>query len=68
WQFERGYRMDDLRRLVRQYGRTQDHVFPSGAFTSLGGPAGNYGSQVAFPVPDYERTNPNFHGCIDTNA
>ncbi|MGH7669630.1 MAG: hypothetical protein ACRENQ_09040 [Gemmatimonadaceae bacterium] len=68
WQFERGYRMDDLRRLVRQYGRTQDHVFPSGAFTSLGGPAGQYGTQVAFPVPDYERTNPNFHGCIDTNA
>lgn len=68
WQFQRGYRMDDLRRLVRQYGRTQDNVFPSGKFTSLGGLAGDYGSQVAFPVPDYERTNPNFHGCIDNNA
>lgn len=68
WQFQRGYRMDDLRRLVRQYGRTQDNVFPSGQFTSLGGPAGTYGTQVAFPVPDYEKTNPNFHGCIDTNA
>ncbi|MDE3151455.1 MAG: hypothetical protein KGL93_04345, partial [Gemmatimonadota bacterium] len=68
WQFQRGYRMDDLRRLVRQYHRTQDQVFPSGNFTRNGAPAGQFGSQVAFPVPDYERTNPNFHGCLDNNA
>ena len=68
WQFQRGYRMDDLRRLVRQYHRTQDKVFPSGNFTTLGSPAGQYGSQVAFPVPDYEKINPNFTGCLDNNA
>ncbi|HVB30770.1 MAG TPA: hypothetical protein VNE60_04505 [Gemmatimonadaceae bacterium] len=68
WQFERGYRMDDLRRLVRQYGRTQDQVFPSGGFTRNGTPSGQFGTEVAFPVPDYEMTNPNFHGCIDNNA
>jgi hypothetical protein len=68
WQFERGYRMDDLRRLVRQYGRTQDKVFPSGNFTRNGTPSGTYGSQVAFPVPDQELNNPNFHGCLDTKA
>ena len=68
WQFQRGYRMDDLRRLVRQYARTQDKVFPSGGFTSSAAPLGQYGTQVAFPVPDYERVNPNFKGCIDTNA
>ncbi len=68
WQFQRGYRMDDLRRLVRQYGRTQDKVFPSGPFTVLATPSGQYGSQVAFPVPDYEKVNPNFTGCLDTNA
>jgi hypothetical protein len=68
WQFQRGYRMDDLRRLVRQYGRAQDAVFPSGDFTSSGAPAGQYGSQVAFPVPDYEKNYRNFLGCIDTNA
>jgi hypothetical protein len=64
WQFGRGIRMDDLRRLVRQYGRGQDTVFPSGNFHKTG----TYGSQVAFPVPDGERTNPNFHGCIDRAA
>jgi hypothetical protein len=68
WQYERGYRMDDLRRLVRQYGRTQDKVFPSGNFTRNGTPSGVFGSQVAFPVPDAEINNPNFHGCIDTKA
>ncbi|HTI64905.1 MAG TPA: hypothetical protein VL524_15375, partial [Gemmatimonadaceae bacterium] len=64
WQFGRGYRMDDLRRLVRQYGRTQDKVFPSGVFFKTG----NYGDEVAFPVVDDEKTNPNFKGCIDRNA
>jgi hypothetical protein len=68
WQFERGYRMDDLRRLVRQYGRTQDKVFPTGPFTRNGTPSGEFGTQVAFPVPDAEKSNPNFQGCIDTKA
>ncbi len=68
WQFQRGYRMDDLRRMVRQYKMPQNTVFPSGNFTALGQPAGQYGTQVNFPVPDAERTNPNFTGCIDTNA
>jgi len=64
WQFGRGVRMDDLRRLVRQYGRSQDAVFPSGTFFKTG----TYGSEVAFPVPDAERTNPLFTGCIDRKA
>jgi hypothetical protein len=64
WQFGRGVRMDDLRRLVRQYGRAQDAVFPSGKFVKTG----NYGSQVSFPVPDDEKTNPNFVGCLDRKA
>jgi len=68
WQFERGYRMDDLRRLVRQYGRTQDKVFPTGNFTRNGTPVGQFGTQVAFPVPDAEKVNPNFTGCLDTKA
>lgn len=64
WQFGRGERISDLRRLVRQYGRTQDKVYPSGAFHK----GGNYQSVVAFPVPDAEGANPNFKGCIDRNA
>ncbi len=68
WQYQRGYRMSDLRRLVRQYGRTQDQVFPNGNFTRNGAASGTYGTEVAFPVPDAERANPNFSGCLDTKA
>lgn len=64
WQFARGYRLSDLRRLVRQYGRTQDKVFPSGQ-QYKGVP---YGQDVNFPVPDAERPNPQFSGCFDRKA
>ena len=64
WQFGRGERISDLRRLVRQYNRTQDNVFPSGPFHKNG----TYGTNVAFPVPDTEKTNSNFKGCLDTKA
>lgn len=64
WQFGRGVRMDDLRRLVRQYQRPQETVFPSGTYFR----GGDYGTQVNFPVPDAERTNPMFTGCIDRKA
>lgn len=67
WQFERGYRMGDLRRLVRQYGRPQDQVYPAGNFARNTVPSGTYGTQVAFPVPDVERSNPLFTGCLDLN-
>jgi hypothetical protein len=64
WTFARGQRLGDLRRLVRQYGRTQDKVFPSGVYYK----GGVYGSDVNFPVPDGEAVNPQFKGCIDRNA
>ena len=64
WQFGRGERISDLRRLVRQYNRTQDNVFPSGPFHKNG----SYGTNVAFPVPDAEKANPNFNGCLDLKA
>ena len=64
WTYGRGQRLGDLRRLVRQYGRTQDKVFPSGQHYK----GGNYGSDVNLPVPDAERVNPQFKGCIDRNA
>ena len=64
WQFGRGFRLSDLRRLIRQYGKTQDQVFPVGAWFK----GGTYGTDVNIPVNDVELTNPNFHGCIDRNA
>jgi hypothetical protein len=63
WQFGRGFRLGDLRRLIRQYGRTQDNVFPVGTFFK----GGTYGTDVNLPMSDVELTNPNFHGCLDRN-
>lgn len=65
WTFGRGQRLGDLRRLIRQYGRTEDQVFPTGTYFKGGQP---YGHDVNFPVPDVERVNPQFKGCIDRNA
>jgi len=66
WVFSRGQRLGDLRRLVRQYKRPQDQVFPTGTFHKNGNPP--YGSDVNFPVTSNETPNPNFHGCLDRNA
>jgi hypothetical protein len=63
WTFARGQRLNDLRRLMRQYGRTEDQVYPTGVYNGWGG--GNYGHDLQFPVDNSELANPNFHGCID---
>jgi hypothetical protein len=64
WTFGRGQRLGDLRRLIRQYGRTQDNVFPSGVYYK----GGNYGSVVNFPIPPAELPNGLFTGCLDRAA
>jgi starch-binding outer membrane protein, SusD/RagB family len=65
WQFGRGTRLGDLRRLIRQYGRTEANVFPEGGFHKS---PFNFGDDVNFAVPDSEKQNPKFTGCIDRNA
>lgn len=59
-----GHRMGDLRRLVRQYGRAQNTVFPTGNYFK----GGTYGTDVNFIIPIDEKNNPNFKGCLDRNA
>jgi starch-binding outer membrane protein, SusD/RagB family len=67
WQFGRGYRVGDMRRLVRQHGRPASAVFPTGAWHK----GGNYGSDVTIPLPLAERNNPNMPSgemCMNRNA
>lgn len=66
WQFGRGNRLGDLRRLIRQYGRDQADVFPTGKFHKAGGAA--YGTDVNLPITDNEKQNQLFTGCIDRKA
>jgi len=68
WLFGRGHRLADMRRLVRPvaqggFGRPVASVYPSGMFFK----GGNYGDNIAIPVPQNERNNPNFQGCTDNN-
>lgn len=64
WLFATAHRLGDLRRLVRQYGRAPDDVFPSGPFFK----GGRYGDDVNFLIADQEQENPNFEGCLDREA
>jgi len=66
WLFSTGHRVGDLRRLIKFYQRPANSVFPTGDWHK-GGP---YGTDVAFPVPQAEETNPNFqrNACVTTEA
>lgn len=63
WTFSRGQRLGDMRRLIKQYGRTEASVFPQGVHYK----GGSYGKDVNLPVVQAERNNPNFTGCTDRN-
>ena len=65
WLFSTGHRLGDLRRLVRQYGRGAESVFPTGPYWK---PGANYSGDVNLPVPQDEDNNPNSVGCIDRIA
>jgi starch-binding outer membrane protein, SusD/RagB family len=59
------HRLGDLRRMIRQYGRDQAQVFPSGEFFRDGL---QHGTDVNFPIFVDENNNPNFTGCLNRDA
>jgi starch-binding outer membrane protein, SusD/RagB family len=65
WMFMTGHRVGDLRRLIRQYGRGAETVFPTGAYHK-----DNLvrGTDVNIIIPISEENNPKFKGCLDRNA
>ncbi len=75
WLFGTGTRLGDLRRLVRQYGRDQSMVFPTGAYAQganprLPTPIPNYGADVSLTLPTAagRMTDPNaaYKGCLSS--
>lgn len=56
WLYLTGHRLGDLRRLIRQYGRTPEATFPTGAYFK----GGSYGNDVSLPLDFSETNNPNF--------
>jgi hypothetical protein len=67
WLYLTAHRLGDLRRLVRQYARTTESVFPTGAYHKQGL---TRGTQVSFVVPQPEENNPNYTAsdCDPTQA
>ena len=57
WLYGTGHRLGDMRRLVRQYRRGAETVFPTGAYHKGGG---QYGPRVNLPLPFDENNNPEF--------
>jgi len=67
WQFGRGHRLGDLRRLIRDYGRAPDgsDTFPIGTHYK----GGSFGPDLNLPVTSDEQVgNPSFGGCLDRKA
>jgi hypothetical protein len=64
WLWLTGHRLSDMRRLIRQYGRTEATVFPTG--TTVFGAA--YGTAVTLPIPFEEINNPNYETCTVRGA
>jgi hypothetical protein len=56
WLFLTSHRLGDMRRLIRQYGRAANTVFPTGPYFK----GGTYGTDVNSPVPQREQNNPNY--------
>lgn len=69
WMFGTGHRLGDLRRLIRQYQRSAEDIYPTGTYNP--GKGGNFGTDVNIPVPQTETNNPNLTGkptCTDRVA
>ena len=52
WMFVTGHRLGDMRRLIRDYGRSQSNVFPDGSYFK----GGTYGADVSLPL-DFDENN-----------
>jgi hypothetical protein len=73
--FLTGHRVGDMRRLVWQYGRSADAVFPIGPYepTNSSKAGANFGADVNLPIPQEESNNPLFlknakSACLDRSA
>lgn len=60
WLYLTAHRLGDLRRMIRDYQRSADAVFPSGQYWKAGQ---SYGDDVSFPLSRDESANPNYVEC-----
>jgi hypothetical protein len=66
WFWLTGHRLGDMRRLLWQYGRNAEAVFPTGPMATATSPIpGDYGTSTSVTIPFSERNNPKFSGCLE---
>jgi hypothetical protein len=63
WFWLTAHRLGDMRRLIRQYGRDSESVFPTGPYFK----GGLYGTDVNLIPSNAERNNSAYSGCADRN-
>ena len=69
--FLTNHRIGDLRRLVYQYGRSPESVFPTGEYQASNPDKSGtpYGTDVNLPIPQEEANNPLYGGaCTNRTA
>ena len=64
WMYLTAHRLGDMRRLIRQYGRDSETVFPTGPYFK----GGRYGTDVTLVPSQGETNNPNWTACTDNKA
>jgi hypothetical protein len=63
WTYFTAHRLGDMRRLIRQYGRNAETVFPTGPYIH----GGRYGTEVVLVPAQTELNNPNWGGPGSTD-
>lgn len=64
WMYLTAHRLGDMRRLIRQYGRDAETVFPTGSYFK----GGQYGTDVTMIPSADELNNHDWTGCTDRKA
>ena len=64
WMYFTSHRVGDLRRLVRQYSRAPNTVWPTGTYFK----GGVYGGDMNLPPSQAEKNNTAFSGCANRDA
>jgi hypothetical protein len=59
WFWGTSHRLGDMRRLIRQYSRATESVFPTGSYFA----GGTYGTDVSLVPSQAEKNNVAFTGC-----
>jgi hypothetical protein len=64
WMYLTAHRLGDMRRLIRQYGRGAETVFPTGSYFK----GGKYGTDITLVPSQTETNNAGWTACTDRNA